>query len=134
MRKPIRMPSRSTNSSTPKSLKVGFVFDDSLDTNDGVAQYVKRVGAWLEAQGLQVSYLVGQSRINKWHNGSVYSLARNLPVRWAGNRLSIPIFSSGGRIKEVLTENQFDILHVQFPYSPFMAQLVINHASAETAC
>lgn len=116
-----------------KKLHVGFLFDDTLDSNDGVAQYVKNLGSWLSSQGLDVSYLVGQTKIKKWADGNVYSLARNIPVVFNGNRLSIPLPVSKSRIRALLLEQKIDILHVQMPHSPFMSQRVINLAGSGTA-
>src|SRR3990167_4651652 len=104
-----------------EKLRVGFLFDDTLDSNDGVAQYVKTLGAWLSGQGHEVSYLVGQTKMTHWASGRVISLARNLPVSFNANRLSIPLPASGHRINLLLSERKYDILHVQVPHSPFMS-------------
>ncbi|HXY18310.1 MAG TPA: glycosyltransferase family 4 protein, partial [Candidatus Nitrosopolaris sp.] len=116
-----------------EKLSVGFLFDDTLDSSDGVAQYVKTLGAWLSSQGHQVCYLVGETKIKSWADGRVYSLAKNQRVVFNGNRLSIPLPARRDRIKQVLRENKFDVLHVQVPYSPFMAKKVIDAADASTA-
>jgi phosphatidylinositol alpha-mannosyltransferase len=113
-------------------LKVGLVFDDTLDSNDGVAQYVKGLGEWLSLNGHEVSYLVGQTKIKEWAGGKVYSLARNQSITWAGNRLSIPLPAGRKPIKELVSKMDFDIIHVQVPYSPFMAQRVINGVGNKT--
>lgn len=115
------------------ALSVGFLFDDTLDSSDGVAQYVKNLGAWLSQRGHQVSYLVGQSKGEKRAGGKVYSLSRNLPVRWGGNNLSIPLWPRLQKINRVLAENRFDILHVQVPYSPLMSQIVLKKIPLDTA-
>ncbi len=120
----------------PKSdvkLSVGFLFDDTLDSNDGVAQYVKTLGAWLSRQGHEVCYLVGETTLDEWAGGKVYSLAANRPVTFNGNRLSIPMPADKKRIQGVLNQRPLDILHVMLPYSPFMAQRVINLTSIKTA-
>lgn len=113
-------------------LKIGLVFDDSLDSNDGVSQQVKVIGAWLSAQGHEVRYLVGETKLSNWAGGKVYSLAKNFSVKFNGNRLSIPLPANKHRIKEILAHENFDILHVMMPYSPFMSQRVINYASPGT--
>jgi phosphatidylinositol alpha-mannosyltransferase len=77
-----------------RKLKVGLVFDDSLDKTDGVAQYVKTLGAWLSGQGHSVSYLVGETKMTRWQGGQVYSLANNASVKFNGNRLTMPVSSS----------------------------------------
>ena len=45
-----------------KALKIGLVFDDSLDKPDGVQQYILSIGKWLTSQGHEVHYLVGQTK------------------------------------------------------------------------
>lgn len=118
--------------SSGAKLSIAFLYDDTLDSSDGVAQYVKRLGKFYSQQGHSVSYLVGQTKINNWSGGRVYSLARNLKVSWGGNRLSISLFPKLNRITKVLADNDFDIIHVQVPYSPFMAQPVINRSGEKT--
>ncbi len=43
-------------------MKIGFVIDDTIDSNDGVQQYVRTLGKWLESEGNEVHYLAGHSR------------------------------------------------------------------------
>ncbi len=107
-------------------LSVAFLYDDSLDKNDGVAQFVKRTGEWLSGQGHNVIYLVGETKAKKWAGADIFSLSKNLKVSFNGNKLTTPLPAKACRINRVLTKNQFDVLHVQTPYSPFMAQRVIN--------
>lgn len=107
-------------------LNVAWLYDDSLDRDDGVAQYVKTLGAWMSDQGHDVSYLVGQSKISSWHGSEVFSLSKNLHVRWGGNRMSIPVMPKRKSITALINARRFDVVHVTLPYSPLMAQLVIN--------
>lgn len=118
---------------TTRNLSIAFLFDDTLDSNDGVAQYVKTVGAWLSEQGHSVSYLVGETKITSWSGGKVLSLSQNRQVVFNGNRLSMPTPTSARRIRAILGHQHFDVLHVQVPYSPFMAKHVINLADSSTA-
>lgn len=117
---------------SPK-LSIGLVFDDSLDKDDGVAQYVKTLGAWLSDQGHSVSYLVGETKITSWHGGRVHSLSRNIGVRFNGNKLSMPLPTSARPIKKLLASQEFDVLHIMVPYSPFMAGKLIKYAKPDTA-
>ncbi len=110
-------------------LKIGLVFDDSLDRNDGVQQYIKTLGIWLENEGHVVHYLVGQSK----KSTNVHSLSRNVQVRFNGNRLSIPLPANTIAIKSLLNREKYDILHIQMPYSPFMAGKIIKFANKNTA-
>lgn len=113
-----------------QKLTIGLVFDDSLDSNDGVAQYVKTLGAWLVQQGHQVSYLVGETKLKNWEGGRVYGLAKNQAVYFNGNKLSIPWPANPGKIKAVLDKESFDVLHVMMPHSPFMGQKVVNNSKS----
>lgn len=115
----------------PKTpLKIGFVLDDTLDTPDGVQQYVLTVGAWLAKQGHEVHYLVGES--NRQDIDNVHSMARNVKVRFNQNRLSIPLPTHKSLIVRKLAQLKLDVLHVQMPYSPLFAGRVISAAPAHT--
>ena len=111
-------------------LKIGIVFDDSLDKPDGVQQYILTIGAWLERQGHAVHFLVGQT---KRQDVTVHSLSRNINVRFNGNRMSIPLPANRQRIKKLLDTEQYDVLHVQVPYSPQLAARIVRLAPEHTA-
>lgn len=108
-------------------LKIGFVLDDTLDTPDGVQQYVLTVGKWLQGQGHEVHYLVGQTVRKDIDN--VHSMAKNLKVRFNQNVLSIPLPSNKKDIRQKLIDLNLDVLHVQMPYSPLFAGRVIKSVS-----
>lgn len=109
--------------------KIGLVLDDSLDRADGVQQYVKTLGGWLSSRSHEVHYLAGQSIASK----NVHSLSKNVNVRFNGNRLSIPLPTKPDAINTLLIKEKFDVLHIQMPYSPFMAGKVVKHAPKTTA-
>ncbi|MEO8862834.1 MAG: glycosyltransferase family 4 protein [Candidatus Saccharimonadales bacterium] len=113
-----------------KQLKVGIVLDDSIDRNDGVQQYVRTLGAWLESQNHIVHYLVGES---KKAGSNVHSLSRNMGVTFNGNNLTMPLPANRSAIKKLLTRESFDVLHVQMPYSPFLAGRIIRAAGLDVA-
>lgn len=112
-----------------KKLSVGLLFDDTLDSNDGVAQQVKRLGEWLNDNGHNVLYLCGETKINAWHGSPVISLSKNIKVKFNGNIIRIPLWSRKQVLKEVLDEHKIDVIHVTMPYSPLMAQRVIRLAN-----
>lgn len=116
---------------TNSPLKIGFVLDDTLDTADGVQQYIMTLSTWLKAQGHDVHYLVGETK--RTDIPQVHSLSRNLKVRFNRNRMSIPLPASRPRLRELLRREQFDILHVQLPFSPFLAGRIIGVAPPDTA-
>lgn len=112
-------------------LKIGIVFDDTLDKPDGVQQYILTIGAWLRAQGHDVHYIVGQTtRQDIVHT---HSMGRNVKVRFNQNRMSIPLPVSKAKIRALLAREKFDVLHVQVPYSPQLSARVIAAAPKTTA-
>jgi len=115
----------------PKPLKVGLVLDSGLDKPDGVQQYVLAVGEWLRDQGHDVHYLVGQTRRRDIEN--LHSLSRSVKVRFNGNDGSIPLFARKAKLKAFLAAEKFDVLHVQVPHHPLLAQRIILAADDGTA-
>ena len=111
-------------------LKIGFVIDDNIDGMDGVQQHVRTVGKWLSIKGYEVHYLASASEGNNLAN--VHSLGRNLKVRFNGNRLNTPLPANKKLLKAKLKELDLDIIHVQMPYSPFLAGRIINLVSSKT--
>lgn len=123
-------PSKGT-ASAQRKLTVGLVLDDTLDTPDGVQQYVLHMGEWLQRQGHSVRYLVGQTTRTDLAN--VHSLSRNVKVRFNQNRMSIPLPTSPRRLKALLKAENIDVLHVQMPYSPMLGARLVQAASPQTA-
>lgn len=111
-------------------MRIGLVYDDSLDGTDGVPQYVLHVGEWLRRNGHAVFYLVGET--HRTDLAGVYSLSRNMHVRFNGNSLSTPLPANKQRLRDTLTELKLDILHIQTPYSPCMAGRLIRYAGSRT--
>lgn len=114
-----------------RPLKIGLVLDSGLDKPDGVQQYVLAVGEWLRAQGHDVHYLVGETR--RHDIVGVHSLSRSIKVRFNGNDGSIPLFVRKSKLKKFMEAEKFDVLHVQVPHHPLLAQRLILAADKRTA-
>lgn len=112
-------------------MKIGFVLDDRIDVSDGVQQYVRTVGAWLEQQGHVVHFLVGQAPDNSSVN--THQLSRTVGLRFNKNRVRLPLPANISDIKAVLIKESFDVLHVQMPFAPWLAGKVIAAAPDSTA-
>lgn len=112
-------------------LSIGFVLDDGLDKPDGVQQNILTLGEWLAKKGHRVTYIVGQTDRQDIKN--IKPISKNLKVRFNDNALSVPLYSSRQKIKKVLSGGNFDVLHVQVPYSPLMAGRLIKMADNKTA-
>lgn len=115
----------------PNKISIGLALDTTLDSNDGVQQYVLTLGNWLAARGHEVHYLVGETKERDLAN--LYSLSRNITVKFNRNRISIPLPASRRKIKRLLALYPLDVLHVQMPYSPLLASRLIRLAPKSTA-
>lgn len=113
-----------------ENYKIAFVFDDSLDKTDGVQQYVLTLGQWFASKGHEVHYLVGETKRKDIPN--IHSLGKNINVRFNQNRMSIPLPVSRRDIRDLLVREEFDILHVQVPYSPWLAGRVVKAVGPQT--
>lgn len=112
-------------------MKIGIVLDDTLDSTDGIQQYVVCLGEWLKQRGHTVHYLVGET--SRTDLSGIHSLAQNVQVSFNGNRLSIPRPVSFKRLRTLLDDVRLDVLHVQTPYSPFLGGRLIRCAADDTA-
>ena len=112
------------------ALTIGFVFDDTLDALDGVQQHIITIGTELVRRGHDVHYLVGET-----HHSPVpqtVSLARNVMGSFNGNRMRIPLPVRKREIRAALAHNNYDILHIQAPYSPLFGGRVLECAPQST--
>ncbi|HEX5395094.1 MAG TPA: glycosyltransferase family 4 protein [Candidatus Saccharimonadales bacterium] len=114
-------------------LSIAFLYDDTLDSSDGVAQQVKTLGSWFAAQGHNVIYLVGETKSKSYGGKPIYSLAKNIGVVFNGNKMSVPLLADSKAVAKALRDNNLDIIHVQAPYSPLLAHKVIKKAPQHTA-
>jgi phosphatidylinositol alpha-mannosyltransferase len=114
-------------------LRIGIVYDDTIDRYGGIGQYVVTLGATLTRRGHHVEYLIGSSTAADVGGATVHSLARNVGVRFNGNVLSMPAWSDGRRLDRVLEDGAYDVLHVQVPYSPLMAGRLLTRAHPRCA-
>jgi phosphatidyl-myo-inositol alpha-mannosyltransferase len=112
-------------------LKIGLVLDTSLDPTDGVQQYVVTIGEWLRRAGHDVHYLAGQTEQRQLPN--IHSLARNISVSFNGNRTTIPLYASRRKLRRFIQLQNFDVLHVQTPHHPLLAQRLVLAAGPRTA-
>lgn len=112
-------------------MRIGLVIDDGLDRPDGVQQIVLTLGRRLTALGHEVHYLTSSTgRTDLPH---LHVLGRTVSVRFNGNRLGTPLPASRARIRRLLAEVPFDVLHVTMPYSPVLAGRVVSAAPPGTA-
>lgn len=106
-------------------MKIAMVLDDSIDRPDGVQQYVLTLGEYLRGAGHVVHYLCSTAHRD---DVTVHSLARNVGVTFNGNGLRIPFPASRRRVRDLLSAQAYDIVHVQIPHSPLLAARVVDEA------
>jgi phosphatidylinositol alpha-mannosyltransferase len=114
-----------------QALKIGLVIDDSLDKQDGVQQYVVTLGVWLKNQGHDVHYLT--STTTRTDLSNVHVLSKNIGFKMNANRLHTPVPTLPAKMKALLEREHFDVLHIQMPYSPWLAGQLIRYAGLNTA-
>ena len=111
-------------------MKIGFVLDDTLDVSDGVQQAVLTSGEYLKSLGHDIHYLASETHRTDIDN--IHSLAKVVRVSFNGNKMRRPLPVSKSKIKKFLTEQAFDVLHIQMPYSPLFAEKVLLGAPNKT--
>jgi phosphatidylinositol alpha-mannosyltransferase len=111
-----------------KKMKIGILFDSTMDTNDGVQQYVKSLGRELKERGHNVKFLVADSEKKGEFAKEIINVGKSINIHGNGNKLSVAIFKDNKLINKTLKREKFDILHVQMPYSPFVSGNIINKA------
>lgn len=109
-----------------KKLTIGYVLDDTLDKSDGVQQAVIAIGEKMRSLGHDVHYIVPYTERTDLTN--IHAVAKVIALKFNGNSIRTPIWSSGREIKRLFSEIPFDVLHVMMPYSPVMAARVIHTA------
>ncbi len=112
-------------------MKIGIVMDDTLDKTDGVQQAVLTIGNWLRHEGHVVHYLVAETSRTDIPN--VHSLGKFVNLRFNRNTVRTPLPASKKRIRALLSSEQYDVLHVMMPCSPFLGEQIVRLASPTTA-
>ena len=111
-------------------MKIAFAIDDTLDVSDGVQQAVITIGEKLRTMGHDVHYLCSDT--NRIDISGVHSLAKTFKVAFNGNAMRIPRPTSRKKIKTLLLKENFDVIHVQMPYSPMFVEKIILSAPKNT--
>jgi phosphatidylinositol alpha-mannosyltransferase len=107
-------------------MTIGLLLDDTLDKEDGVQKAVLDIGRELSRRKHVVHYITSQSARTDLDN--VHSVGKFLSMKFNGNSVRTPLPASRKRIQALFDEINFDVLHVQMPYSPFLAAKVLKMA------
>ncbi len=110
-------------------MKIALVIDDALARPDGVQEYVRTMGRAMGERGHEVHVLCsGEAGSPPVGVAAVHSLTSNIGVTFNGNGLRTPRPASRQRLREHLTAEHYDVVHVQTPHSPFFAARVVREA------
>lgn len=120
----------STEINSLKPLKIGIVLDGGLSKPDGVQQYVLNLAKYLRNLNYEVRFIVAGKVAPGIEGADI--LTSSINVRSNGNVLSIPIPAKNRQIKNYLSQNNFDVIHVQVPYSPFLGGKIIKYCQKKT--
>lgn len=107
-------------------MTIGLLLDDNLDRPDGVQQAVINIGRELTSRGHDVHYIVTET--NRFDIQNIHSIGKYISLRFNGNSVRTPLPVSKKSVKKLFSNVNFDVIHVQMPYSPFFAAKVINYA------
>lgn len=112
-------------------LKIGFVLDGGLEEPDGVQQYILSLGEYYKSLGHEVRYVVAGKAA--YGGEDAVSLNSSIGVKSNGNKLTIPLPAGRHKMRRFMEREQFDVLHVQTPYSPLMGEQLIYLADPGVA-
>lgn len=112
-------------------MKIAYVLDDTLDSSDGVQQYILTIGSWMESRGHDVHFIVGHTKRSDIRN--IHSFSKQFRVKFNRNVVSVSLPASPRKIQSILAKEHFDVLHVQMPYSPMLGSRVIAFSPKQTA-
>lgn len=107
-------------------MKIGILLDSTLDSPDGVQQFVLQIGAFMSRQGHAVHYIVGESKRTDIDN--LHSISKNVKVAFNGNIISSPLPISRRSASALLDTLDLDIIHVNTPFSPLLAGKILQAA------
>ncbi len=105
---------------------IGFVLDDTLDRADGVQQAVIAIGEKLRQRGHEVHYVVAETTRTDLKN--IHCVSKFVSLKFNGNSVRTPRPASKVKIDKLFAKTDFDVLHVQMPFSPLLSGRVISAA------
>lgn len=106
-------------------LKIGYVFDGQFDDSQGVPAYIETLGDYMESQGHEVHYIVGNSQQTA---DNVHAIGRTATFGINGNQVEVALPISGKRATEIIEEVHPDVLHVQMPHHPLVSGRILRNA------
>lgn len=110
-------------------MKVALVSPYDWHTPGGVNNHVAHLASELRSRGHEVHVIAPASR--KADDPLVHIIGRPIPVAASGSIVRIPLNPRlGKRVNELLTREQFDVVHVHEPLMPVLPIQVLRNSRA----
>ncbi len=116
-------------------MKIALVSPYDYAYPGGVNIHISRLYENFTRMGHQVKIIAPSSKPSDTQkNGDIMFFGRPIPIRASGSVVRSPVsprlvFSS--RIKDMLRQERFDVIHIHEPLMPTLATAVLHHASQE---
>ncbi len=110
-------------------MKIGLVLDTTLDSDAGVQQYFKGLARFLISKGHHIKFLVPPSQNNKEFKDRIVSFGKEIVLKGNANTVRTVIFTRKSKIRRVLKKEQFDVLNIAAPFSPFLGAKILREAN-----
>lgn len=98
---------------------IGLVLDDTLDRADGVQQAMISIGEELRKRGHEVHYVVSETERTDLEN--IHSVSKFVSVKFNGNSVRTPLPAQKAKLAQLYGKIDFDVLHIQMPFSPLLS-------------
>lgn len=115
-------------------MKIAQVSPYDFAYSGGVQEHIRHLSEHFQAQGHQVRILTPSSADEDEHDGNVIRVSDTiLPLPFSGSIVRITISPRVyWRIKHILEEAKFDIIHLHEPIAPLLPLVVLRHAKTVT--
>ncbi|MFC1974332.1 glycosyltransferase family 4 protein [Chloroflexota bacterium] len=117
-------------------MKIALVSPYDYAHPSGVNLHVSALADGFTRTGHEVNIIVPSSRPHETQqNCNITTIGKPIPIRASGSIVRIPIspwhfFSH--RIKKILEQERFDVIHIHEPFLPVLSTSVLHHCSNET--
>lgn len=113
-------------------MKIGLVCPYDFTWPGGVLAHISQLSREFTRMGHQVKILAPYSPSrSQAEDGAFIPIGRSVPLPYGGSlaRISLSVWSYK-RVKQVLAEEKFDIVHVHEPMAPVLPLYAIQHSQA----
>jgi|DewCreStandDraft_4_1066084.scaffolds.fasta_scaffold05151_4 phosphatidylinositol alpha-mannosyltransferase len=111
--------------------KIAIVTPYYYPLTGGVQEYVYHLKKEFKKMGFFTKVITGASKgISPKDEDDVIRIGKNLPFLINGSTGQIVLVARRNKIKEILNKYNFDIIHFQEPFVPFLSHSIIKNSNA----